>query len=169
MKKIVFFLLLALVSSSHAQQFDFSLSPVFLTTKLINTEETIIKKDLGLEISALLVDRDVSIGYKCWTWDNDIKWQRVEMSYIYRELRPFVAGNWYNKKFVGEAGIRYLKAFPNKWFIDIAASGLQTGYNLDGTVGLYNKGNVFVGIGGMYKKIENEIFSAPKVTIGFMF
>ncbi|OFZ77354.1 MAG: hypothetical protein A3K03_04510 [Bdellovibrionales bacterium RIFOXYD1_FULL_44_7] len=169
MKKIIVFLIVFFASTCFAQQVDVSFSPIFFMTKLINTEETIIRKNLALEFSALLIDRNVSLGYRNWIWDNEIKWQRAEMSYIYREFRPFLAGNWYEKKFIGEAGIRYLKAFSNKMLVDASVSGLQTGYSMEGTIGLYNKGNAFVGIGGMYKKVETEIFCGPKVNFGFMF
>ena len=170
MKKIIVFLIVLFAPTCFAQQVDVSLSPIFMTTKLINTEETIMKKNLALETSFNLIDKDISIGYKNWVWNEEIKYQYGEFAYIYKSFRPFISLDSYKdkEKVRCGGGIKFIQGYQNKYFMDLGARGIDGGYGLNCLFGL-NSGGKFVGIGGIYNKIDNLIINGWKFSFGFMF
>lgn len=172
MKKIVLTIVLILIAStSLAQQIEFSMEPMFLRHKTFSDEN--VRNEFLWQFGASLIDRDISFNYKNRVFENEIKLQRLEVGYNYKDLRPFLSMDYYNKEFVGGGGLRVIGRPSRNTFFDITGGAMgNNGCVFNVKYGIQRNG-IYAAIGYDYRQVgkylDKESWSGGFGEIGFLF
>lgn len=172
MKKLIFVVVfLLLCCNSHAQQF--SISPLFLTEKIIDSPDEFSRNIFGWEMRGFCIRDNVTADYRIRLWDDAVQWQSIQLGYALNpQLRPFVTTKFYNNQWLMGGGGRIISRLGPNAFFDIEGTVYNRGDSFDVKVGL-DKSPVYFTVGYSYMSFDKgsrkKTWSGPGIEFGLMF